>query len=269
VWKNYGINRLSIGVQSFKQSDLDWMNRAHTVCEAENCIRLAQQSGIGNLSIDLIYGLPHLSMDEWETHLQILIQAKVPHISAYCLTVEPKTALNQWVKNKQLQLPTDELQAQQFELLQNKLENAGYEQYEISNFSLPGCYSKHNTNYWKNKAYLGIGPSAHSFTLLQRRWNIANNRSYIKHIHNQTDYFEWEELTPKNRFNELILTGLRTKWGVSLDELFSIKAADVHWQKKLNTFVQQGDILLDNNNIRLCKKSLLKADYISSELFDA
>jgi len=266
-WKESGINRLSIGLQSFRQRDLDWMNRAHNVDEGEFSIKLAQNHGFNNLTVDLIYGLPDLSEDEWREHIQRLCDLNVPHISAYCLTVEQKTALQHMVKQKKLIIPNEDAQSRQFEILVETLENAGYEQYEISNFSKPQMHSRHNSNYWRNEVYLGIGPSAHSFDRLKRYWNIANNTKYIKLIQTRELPIEEEVLSLENRFNELIMTGLRTKWGVNMEVLDSILPLNNEFHSTLGNFVNAGDLISDNNHLYLTKKGKLKADYIASSLF--
>jgi len=218
-WVKCGINRLSIGLQSFNPSVMQWMNRAHTFEQSKACIPIAQQAGIKNISIDLIYGLPDLTIPEWEQEIETALQLGVQHISAYCLTIEEKTVLASWVKSKKINAPSNENQALQFEVLQRKLKNAGFEHYEISNFGLPNFYSKHNSSYWKGETYLGIGPSAHSFDGKYRSWNIANNSQYIKGIESDEPAYDFELLTPENRFNELLLVGLRTQWGVDLQQL--------------------------------------------------
>ncbi len=268
-WRKYGINRLSIGLQSFKSFDLKWMNRAHNVEEAENCIELAQQEGYLNLTVDLIYGLPQLTLDEWQHHIQKLINLKVPHISAYCLTVEKQTALSNWVKNGKIKPAKEEEQSQQFELLSQLLQKNGYEQYEISNFCLPNYESKHNSSYWKGKHYIGIGPSAHSFNGKERRWNIANNQIYIKKKSQNEVYFEKENLSPKDNFNELILTGLRSKYGVSIIKLQEITQISSEFFDKINNFKAKKWMIEKKGTIYLTQEGKLMADYISSELFIA
>ncbi len=266
-WKESGINRLSIGLQSFRQVDLDWMNRAHSADEGEFSIKLAQAHGFTNLTVDLIYGLPDLSEDEWRSHVQRLCDLNVPHISAYCLTVEQKTALQHMVKQNKLSIPDEDKQSRQFEILLSTLEDAGYEQYEISNFSKPQMHSRHNSNYWRNEIYLGIGPSAHSFDRVKRYWNIANNTKYIKLIQDGKLPIEEEVLSPENRFNELIMTGLRTKWGVNLGVLSSILPLDNKFHATLSEFVNAGDLISDTTHLYLTQKGKLKADYIASSLF--
>ena len=266
-WKELGINRLSIGVQSFRERDLKWMNRAHHAAECLSSIQLAQQHGFTNLTVDLIYGLPDLTDQEWINHIQQLIELGIPHISAYCLTVEQKTALFHLVKNQKIIVPDEDTQARQFDLLLDKLTAHGYEQYEISNFSQPGYLSKHNSNYWRNEIFLGVGPSAHSYDRQKRYWNIANNTQYIQLIKTNQPTLEEELLSPENRFNELIMTGLRTKWGVNLTELNSIFPISTLFNTMVADFVRSNDILVNADSIYLTQQGKLKADHIASSLF--
>lgn len=266
-WKALGVNRLSIGLQSFREEDLKWMNRAHTSQEALNCVKLAQQEGFENISVDLIYGLPNLSLEEWKQNIQTVIDMHVPHVSAYCLTVEEKTALHKMVKNHTIKPANEEEQSDQFETLVEMLALAGLEQYEISNFSKIGLHAVHNSNYWKGKHYLGIGPSAHSFDGKSRSWNIANNQQYIKKIKENEEWFETEILSKENQFNELLLVGLRTKFGVDYQRLKSIMTLPVSFENKLNDFISNNWITLNNDTIQLTHEGKLKADHIASELF--
>ncbi|MFK7784390.1 MAG: radical SAM family heme chaperone HemW [Crocinitomicaceae bacterium] len=266
-WKSLGINRLSIGLQSFKEEDLKWMNRAHTVDEAQNCVRLAQSEGFDNLTVDLIYGLPNLSMEEWRNHVQTVINFGVPHISAYCLTVEEKTALHKLVETGKVETPSDDTQGEQFLELLKMLEENEYQQYEISNFSKDGFESKHNGNYWKGEWYLGVGPSAHSFNGDSRRWNVANNRRYLKAIEEGENYSETEELSLENQFNERILIGLRTVLGVDLNELAAISQPLASFYDKIESFVESKWMVKRDSVISLTKEGRLRADYIASELF--
>lgn len=266
-FKAVGINRLSIGLQSFREEDLKWMNRAHTAEESFNCIQLAQQIGYDNISIDLIYGLPNLSLAEWEQTVQTAIDLNVQHISAYCLTVEGKTALKKWVDQSKISVANEEQQSEQFELLIEKLEKAQIFQYEISNFSKINLESKHNSSYWKGTYYLGVGPSAHSYNGNTRSWNIANNINYIKAIQNQSVWFETETLSAKDKFNEYLLTGLRMKIGVDLSKLFKIIQAPKSFSEKLNEFINTAWIVQKKEQITLTKEGKLRADYIASELF--
>ncbi len=267
-WKQAGVNRLSIGLQSFKSEDLTWMNRAHTVEEALKCIPLAQENGFTNLTIDLIYGLPNLSLIEWKNAIQWVINQKVPHISAYCLTVEEKTSLHKLVKTSKIKPANEDQQSEQFTLLVNLLQQNGYEQYEVSNFAIPGFRSIHNGNYWKGEHYLGIGPSAHSFNGKSRSWNIANNSKYIQLIKELNNgWIETEVLSPQDRFNELLLTGLRTTDGLNINQLIEILPFTNEFNQTKSQFIEAGWITEGNGQLKLTREGLLKADYIASELF--
>jgi oxygen-independent coproporphyrinogen-3 oxidase len=267
VWKVLGINRLSIGVQSFENEDLRWMNRAHRADESLNAILMAQEFGFHNLTVDLMYGLPNQDLSRWKKQLDTVLKLNISHISSYCLTVEERTALKKFVENKQLIIPDEELVAQQFDLLVNTLEYNGFEHYEISNFALPTAHAVHNSNYWKGELYLGIGPSAHGFKGEERYWNIANNASYIKALRHGELPETIEKLTPQNKFNELILTGLRTKWGVDLDKLKALGLMDSQFEYRLETMQDDGLLEWNGNHFRLTKKAKLQADYWASELF--
>lgn len=266
-WKKSGINRLSIGLQSFREEDLKWMNRAHNSEEALNCVGVAKKAGFENISVDLIYGLPNFSTEDWKKNIQKVIRFGIQHVSAYCLTVEEKTVLSKLVAQKKIVPANEDDQSEQFEILVNELEKAGIEQYEISNFSLPGFHSKHNSNYWKGKHYLGIGPSAHSFNGTSRSWNIANNRTYMREIQEGKCWFETEELTTTNQFNELLLVGLRTSTGVNVEQLISIQNPSKKFWEQIETMKNYGWIIVTDQTITLTKSGKLKADHISSELF--
>ena len=266
-WADAGINRLSIGLQSFKQSDLDWMNRAHTVEEALSCVQKSQKKGFTNLTVDLIYGLPDLTMKEWESHVQRVIDMQVPHISAYCLTVEGKTALNNWVEKGKITVASENEQSDQFLRLLEMMEENGYEQYEISNFSIPRFESKHNSNYWKGEWYVGIGPSAHSFNGTSRNWNLANNRGYMKTIASNENTFETELLSEADQFNEAILTGLRTRYGVPISKLSSAFSTKGDFVANYEGFIAEDWMYKKENTLFLTKEGKLRADYIASELF--
>lgn len=265
-WKQVGINRLSIGLQSFKESDLQWMNRAHSVNEALQCVSLARKSGITNISVDLIYGLPHLSMEEWKQHIETVLAMDVQHISAYCLTIEEKTALHHLVESKKIVPAGEDDQSEQFIFLIDRLKQAGFNHYEISNFGLPGFEAVHNSSYWKGAQYLGVGPSAHSFDGKSRQWNVANNTLYIKNLASGT-YFELEELSPKDRWNELLLIGLRTSYGVNLEQLFAILEPSKDFVEKVSEFKQNEWLFEENGTLLLTSEGRLKADFIASELF--
>jgi oxygen-independent coproporphyrinogen-3 oxidase len=266
-WTAVGINRLSIGLQSFKNEDLEWMNRAHTVDEALTCVRKAQEAGISNLTVDLMYGLPNLSLAEWKSHIQQVIDFGVPHISAYCLTVEENTALSNLVKKGKIAVADDDQQSDQFKLLLSMLEENGFDQYEISNFSKDGFESKHNSNYWKGEWYLGVGPSAHSFNGVSRAWNIANNRKYLAAIDKGENHLETEILSSENQFNEYLLTGLRTIYGVDLQKLEKIAPFNDSFKTNCDTFIREKWMTNSSNILVLTKEGRLKADYIASELF--
>ncbi len=267
VWKQHGVNRLSIGIQSFRKQDLEWMNRAHSVGEAMNCIQLAQSAGFDNLTVDLMYGLPDLSTEEWEEQILTVVNNGVRHISAYCLTIEEKTALHHWVKSGRLTTPDEDVQSEQFMQLLKTLEAHGYEQYEVSNFAKPGSRAVHNSNYWKGEWYLGIGPSAHSFNGTSRRWNVSNNITYIKGIQSGNHAFEIEELSTENQFNERLLTGLRTVYGVEREQLRSIREFPDDFESRLEQLKDAGWITDENGWIYTTKEGKLRADYIASELF--
>lgn len=264
-----GINRLSIGVQSFNAANLNWMNRSHSAEQAVAAIRQAKEVGFSNYSIDLIYGIPDLSDHDWRNNLQVVLSLDVPHISAYCLTVEKGTALGNWVKTKKI-LPMDEAQgASQFEVLIQTLKKAGYEQYEISNFCKPGLYSKHNSSYWKNAAYLGVGPSAHSYNGVDRGWNVANNVRYCKALEEDRLPFEEETLTNEERYNDFVMTSLRTVWGTSLAELELRFGAELqaYCLREASGYMQDGFIQCRENTLYLTEKGKLIADRIASDLF--
>ncbi|MFT5778258.1 MAG: oxygen-independent coproporphyrinogen-3 oxidase [Crocinitomicaceae bacterium] len=267
AWKDAGINRLSIGLQSFKAEDLEWMNRAHTVGEALNCVELAKKYGFENLTVDLMYGLPDLSPDEWQHHIQTIISMDVPHISAYCLTIEEKTVLHNLVGKGKIVPASEDTQSDQFMMLLEILEASGYQQYEISNFSKPEFESKHNSNYWKGEWYLGVGPSAHSFNGVSRRWNVSNNQRYMKAIAEETSVSETEMLTKENQFNERILTGLRTMYGVNLISLNEIIPLPAQFMEDVSKFVEADWMNQNKNTLFLTKEGRLRADHIASELF--
>lgn len=268
-WKTAGINRLSIGIQSFFEEDLVWMNRAHNQIQAQNCIPIAMQSGIQNITADLIFGYPLLTHQKWEANMETLLALGVQHISAYSLTVEPKTALAVKIAKGAEPKPMPEHAALQFEMLMEKMAKKGWEQYEISNYCKPGHYARHNTNYWKNKPYLGIGPSAHSYNGSTRQYNVANNAMYIKALENNTVPADIEVLTTTNLYNEYIMTGLRTQWGININHVAQ------HWGSLYSHYLtaeaqkgkELGHLLIEGTNITLTQNGKLLADYVASELF--
>ncbi|MCW3462686.1 radical SAM family heme chaperone HemW [Chitinophaga nivalis] len=267
--KAAGINRLSIGVQSFHETDLTWMNRAHNSGQALACIQLAQELGFQNITIDLIYGGPTLSDEGWEENVKQAIALGIPHLSCYALTVEPGTALDHFIRKKKM-APTDaDKAARHFELLMQWLKAAGYEHYEISNFALPGWHSRHNSSYWQGKPYLGLGPSAHSFNGHSRQWNIANNAQYIKSITAGAVPFEIESLTSIMVFNEYIMTSLRTAAGCNLEwvaEKFDT-AHVTHLLQNSTAFINDGKMERVGETLRLTPAGRLFADGIAAALF--
>lgn len=268
-WKSLGVNRLSIGVQSFQETDLQWMGRAHNALQARDCIKLAQEAGITNLSIDLIYGGPTLPHEKWKLNLKTAIDLGIPHLSCYALTVEPKTALALKINRQELPDINTQHQSEQFEMLQSITGEAGYEQYEISNFALPGKRSKHNSSYWSGAYYLGLGPSAHSFNGISRQWNISNNSLYIQSIKKGDIPFEIEVLTPVQQTNEYIMTALRTVEGISAERLNIIGRQDIFHVlvKEAQKFIQQGLMECSNEYLRICPQGKFMADGIAAELF--
>jgi len=263
------VNRFSIGVQSFFNEDLVWMNRAHNAIEADTCIKRSQDAGFENLSIDLIYGYPLLTDEKWHNNISKAISLQVPHISAYSLTVEPRTALAAAIK-KGKQIPVnDEQSAAQFISLIEKLGVAGFDHYEISNFSLPGRHAVHNTNYWRGVPYLGIGPSAHGFNSNLRYLNLANNAKYITELTAGRLVETVEELDIYDRFNEYVMTSLRTMWGTDLHKIEKdygkIFLADT--MKNITPFIQRNWLYNQNDKLVLSQDGKLFADYIASELF--
>lgn len=262
------VNRLSIGLQSFFDEDLIWMNRAHNSGEAETSVKCAQDAGFENITVDLIYGYPLLTDAKWQHNMDKVFTLDVPHVSAYALTVEPRTALATFIKNKQQPPVSDRQSAAQFELLMNAMQNKGFEHYEISNFSKPGQYSRHNTNYWRGVKYLGIGPSAHSFDGGARQWNIASNAKYLAGISTNSIPAETEILTEENRLNEYVMTSLRTMWGLDLSHLESIAAGTTPvLLKEAAPFFSKGWLIQKENSLFLTLTGKLYADHIAGGLF--
>lgn len=267
--KQIGINRLSIGTQSFFDEDLQFFNRAHNSNQAEQSILLSQDLGFENITIDLIYNAPTLTLKKWEQNLDKVNQLKVPHLSAYTLTVEPNTALHHQVKTNQTYIPTDGEAIAQFKLLMEKTKSFGLTQYEVSNFGKKGFYSQHNSNYWKGEEYLGFGPSAHSYYKNKRSWNISNNIKYIKAINNEGEYNEEEIIDENTAYNEYVLTRLRTIWGIEkhyLESNFN-EAINQHFNKELERYLKTPFLQIENEKITLTQEGIFIADKISSDLF--
>lgn len=267
--KEVGINRLSIGVQSFYDEHLVWMNRAHSAKESKECITNAIALGFSNITLDLIYGMPNLSNEQWEENIKQAIHLGVGHISAYNLTLEKKTAYSHLVQKGEYEAPSDETGAEQFQTLIKHLKEGGYLQYETSNFAKSNQYSKHNSSYWRGKKYLGIGPSAHSFNGESRQWNVANNKKYIDAINNNTPQFELEELTNFDKVNEHLLIGLRTVWGSNLSFIEKQLSPEVYltFLSELDHQIEQGYIVQEKQELFLTEKGKLFADRIASDLF--
>jgi oxygen-independent coproporphyrinogen III oxidase len=267
--KAAGVNRLSIGIQSFDENVLTFLNRAHTATEALGCVDAAHKAGINNISIDLIYSIPAQDDNMLQKNLATALALRPNHISAYSLTVEEKTVFGRWASKGKLLAMEEDQSAQQFELVMDLLTQNGYQHYEISNYCLPGFQSKHNTSYWKGKKYLGLGPSAHSYNGGTRQFNISNNHLYIKSIQKGIVPFEREELTNENKINEYLFTSLRTEWGCNLNYLLEQFGYDLatHNKPYLNQLVANSLINLSDNTITLTRAGKLLADRIASDLF--
>ncbi|HBL74681.1 MAG: hypothetical protein A2W90_24335 [Bacteroidetes bacterium GWF2_42_66] len=259
-----GVNRLSIGIQSFSAADLHLMNRRHSPQQAVDAVKMAQNAGFDNISMDLIYGLPGQDLQAWEENIRKAIDLDVQHISAYHLTYHGGTIFYEKLQTGTLRELPDELSLQQFKMLKEELAKAGFEQYEISNFARNQLYSKHNTGYWFQQKYLGIGPSAHSFDLETRRWNVSDNLKYIDGIEKGTNYFESEQLSRFDRYNDYVITRLRTIWGISekdIDDEFV-----PHFRKNIDKYCRTGHILQKNQVWVLSEDGLFISDKIMEDL---
>jgi len=263
-WKQAGINRLSIGVQSFFDDDLLWMNRAHNSNQAVGSLQSAVRT-FPNISLDLIYGTPYLTDQKWESNVRTAIDMNIPHLSCYALTVEEKTPLHKMIRLKQSPDINSEKQSEQFLLLMQWMKGAGYEHYEISNFAKPGWRSKHNSSYWSGEKYIGIGPSAHSFNGKERQWNIANNNIYITSIEKSVIPFEKELLTPEQRTNEYIMTSLRTIEGLDLIKVDKLNRERISGISE--KYINSGLMKRHENFLTLTDEGKLLADGIAAELF--
>jgi len=277
AYRQLGINRLSIGVQSFFDADLQFMNRAHNADDALNCLKEATQY-FDNITVDLIYGIPGLSNKNWLKNLHTVFDLSIKHLSCYALTVEPKTALANFIKSGKYPPVDETLAAEQFDILVSETRKHDFIQYEISNFGKTGYFSKHNTSYWQGKSYLGIGPAAHSFNGTERSWNIANNARYLKALAQNKFPSETEILSKKDRFNETIMTGLRTIWGVDLNVIE--KDFGIHFKTQLleqaQKYIRQGLLEIVNSSgcknnriekLEITSKGLFLADGIAADLF--
>lgn len=259
-WKQAGINRLSIGVQSFFEEDLVWMNRAHNAKQAIDSLQLAKKY-FDNITIDLIYGYPLLTNEKWKENVDRAVSLNIPHLSCYALTVEAKTPLDKLIRQNKYDAVNPEKQSEQFLLLMHWLKDAGYIHYEISNFALPGWKSRHNSSYWQGKKYLGIGPSAHSFDGVSRQWNVSNNQVYISALNKNELPFEKEILTDIQKKNEYIMTSLRTSEGTDL------LVAGTQLLEKSKKYIESGLVKIENNSLVLTNEGKLLADGIAADLF--
>lgn len=267
--KASGINRLSIGIQSFDDSILKHLNRVHDSTMAKNCVIDAYDAGFNNISIDLIYAIPALDNQLWRKNIDEVLILRPRHISSYALTIEEKTVFGKWADRGKIKLVDDDHAATQLNILVDVLEQGNYEQYEVSNFSLPGFYSRHNSSYWKDKKYLGLGPSAHSYNGLSRQYNVRNNQGYLKSISQNIIPATVEMLSREDKINEYLLTTLRTSWGVNLDKLeheFSFNLRDAN-SPYINRLLENKLANITNGNLVLTKAGKLLADKIASDLF--
>lgn len=262
------INRLSIGIQSFYDEHLSMMNRAHNSIEAKKCLEFATQY-FDNITIDLIYGVPNMTMEQWKTNLETVFNFGINHISSYALTVEPKTALEKFIRQGKFSAISEEESLAHFNVLVEATQKQGFIHYEISNFGKPNYFSKHNTSYWKGASYLGIGPSAHSFQKGSRSWNVSNNIKYIKSIEESTLPITTEQLSKDDQYNEYVMTGLRTIWGISMSyiqEKFGESYLQ-HTEKIAETHLQEKTIQVAENTIKTTQKGKFLCDGIAADFF--
>ncbi len=262
------VSRLSIGIQSFSDEDLRWMNRAHSAAHARACLDAARAAGFDDLTVDLIYGAPVTSDEQWAENLHIVFDHGIPHLSCYCLTVEEGTALGTFVRRGQQPPVDEEKAARHFDYLVDTAGARGYEHYEISNFALPGRYARHNSSYWSGEPYLGVGPAAHSFDGHSRQWNVANNARYLKALAEKRIPFEKETLTATQRYNEYVMTSLRTMWGADLEKIGSMGAGfAAHFRQLAVPFLAAGKMEQAGSRYRLSRAGKFLADGIAAELF--
>lgn len=263
------VNRLSIGIQSFSNEDLIFLNRIHSSETAIRSVKDAQQAGFENITIDLIYGIHTLSNEQWKSNISQALSLKVPHISCYSLTVEPKTALASFIRKKKISTISQEKSAEQFGILMKEMSVNNFIHYEISNFCREGFYSKHNSSYWRGEHYLGLGPSAHSFNGHSRQWNVSNNATYIKSIEENKLFFESEGLSENQRYNEVVLTALRTIWGIDTNDLKNRfgNAVYAHFLKESRQYLDKGMLFTEKSKVFLTDDGKFFADKIASDLF--
>lgn len=266
-WHEHGINRLSIGVQTFNPRLLSNLNRVHTQKQAFEAIEQAQKAGFENLSLDLIFAIPGQSIQDLQQDLNTIDQFRVPHLATYNLTVEPKTVFGNWLNKGKLEEVDQDIAATHYELVIQFLMKHGYEHYEISNFALPGYHSQHNSGYWQHKPYLGLGPGAHSYNGNQRHFNIANNSLYMKGINNLNPVRNIEDLSIADKINEFILTGLRSSLGCDLQDLNNKYSFDLERRenKILSNYIKSGYLELEDNKLKLTGKGKFIADQITAD----
>ena len=269
ILKAAGINRLSIGIQSFYEPHLRYLNRAHSADEAKVCVQRALEAGFDDLSIDLIYAIPYPDHSVWQSDLAMAIELNPSHISSYCLTIEEKTVFGRWLRHQKIPPIDETFAAEQFEQLVSGLATAGYEQYEVSNFCQPHCESKHNSNYWKDTPYLGVGPGAHSFDGNSRQYNVANNAKYLKSLAELRIPYEREVLSRADRINEHIMTGLRTKWGCNLAWLQREFGYDLWSEQKayIERLIADKKAILEDHHLLLTRDGKFLADGIAADFF--
>ncbi|MBT4728136.1 MAG: radical SAM family heme chaperone HemW [Bacteroidetes bacterium] len=267
--REIGVNRLSIGIQSFLEEELKTLGRIHSAKQAITSIENARKTGFSSLTIDLIYGIQNSSLDSWQENLDIMKSLQLDHFSSYALTVEPKTVFAHKIKKGAKKEVDEELLREQYFMLKKFAKANSFNHYEISNFSKEGFYSIHNTNYWKHKKYVGIGPSAHSFDLKSRRWNMAVNADYISKIRSGEQFWDEEQLSRQDQFNEKLMLGLRTMWGVDLEELFKVfNATNKHqFLNRIEYYEQMEFIKREDSIIRFTDEGILFSDQIISDLF--
>ncbi|MCK5028289.1 MAG: radical SAM family heme chaperone HemW [Bacteroidales bacterium] len=266
--KKLGVNRLSVGIQSFNERDLLLMKRKHSVNQAVTAVKMAQELGFGNISIDLIYGLPDLTKKKWEENIDKALNLNIQHISAYHLTIEPNTLFQKMYKSEKLNLPTEDESLVQFKMLIDKTAKNGFLHYEISNFAIDGSISLHNANYWMGVKYLGLGPSAHSYNLTSRQWNISNIHEYLDTISKGKIPFETEVLTQNEKYNDFVITSLRTMWGLNTEKLkmkFGEKY-EKYFLSNSKTYLEKNLITQSENNFTLSQKGIFISDSIMQEL---
>ena len=267
-YKSIGINRLSIGIQSFFEDDLAMINRAHNSAEAIECLKEATKY-FDNISLDLIYGIPGMSNEKWKQNIDTALSFGIPHISSYALTVEPKTALSKLVQTGKIAKPNDEVAEAHFQILVETLEKNGFIHYELSNFGKENYFSKNNSAYWLGKKYIGIGPSAHSYNGISRSWNVSNNAKYLKSLEDNKLPNEIEILSKTDRYNEYIMTGLRTIWGVSLDRIAAEFGNEYlnYLQKQAQKYIVDNFLYVENEILKPTPKGKFLTDGIASDLF--